>query len=82
MTGIHIWGHAKGKPAVVFFGASHGREWIVAKSIEWIAEQFLSQYESNAKVKAVMDKYDVYIVPVVNPDGKQATINNISPNIR
>lgn len=79
MTGIHIWGQAKGKPAVVFFGTSHGREWIVAKSIEWIAEQLLAQYESNAKVKAVMDKYDVYIVPVVNPDGKQAS-NNINKN--
>lgn len=71
LTGIHIWGSGgKGsKPAVVFHGNVHAREWITSKTTEYIAYTLLTQYASNAAVKAVVDKFDFYITPVVNPDG-------------
>lgn len=28
ITGVHFWGKAKGKPAIVFHGTVHAREWI------------------------------------------------------
>lgn len=35
-----------------------------------MAYQLLTKYASDAAVKAVVDKFDFYITPVVNPDGK------------
>ncbi|POS74929.1 carboxypeptidase A4 [Diaporthe helianthi] len=71
LTGIHIWGSGgKGsKPAVVFHGNVHAREWITSKTTQYIAYTLLTQYGSNAAVTAVVDKFDFYIAPVVNPDG-------------
>ncbi|KAL1865043.1 hypothetical protein Daus18300_007390 [Diaporthe australafricana] len=71
LTGIHIWGSGgKGsKPAVVFHGNVHAREWITSKTTEYIAYTLLTQYGSTAAITAVVDKFDFYITPVVNPDG-------------
>ncbi|KAM0304161.1 hypothetical protein ACHAPM_002233 [Fusarium culmorum] len=71
LTGIHIWGSGgKGsKPAVVFHGTVHAREWIATMTAEYLAYQLLTKYASDAAVKAIVDKYDFYITPIVNPDG-------------
>lgn len=71
LTGIHIWGSGgKGsKPAVVFHGTVHAREWISTMTTEYMAYQLLTKYASDSAVKAVVDKFDFYITPVVNPDG-------------
>ena len=70
--GIHLWGSGgKGsKPAVYFHGTVHAREWITAKVVEYVAYQLLTQYNTDAAVKAMLDKYDFYILPFVNPDGE------------
>ncbi|KAF4998666.1 hypothetical protein FGRMN_2992 [Fusarium graminum] len=71
LTGIHIWGSGgKGsKPAVVFHGTVHAREWIATMTAEYMAYQLLTKYSSDSAVKAIVDKFDFYITPVVNPDG-------------
>ncbi|KAF2005168.1 hypothetical protein P154DRAFT_353920 [Amniculicola lignicola CBS 123094] len=71
LTGIHIWGSGgKGsKPAVLFHGNVHAREWITSKTAEYMAWQLLTKYSTNTTVKALVDKFDFYIMPVVNPDG-------------
>ncbi|KAF2727080.1 carboxypeptidase-like protein A1 precursor [Polyplosphaeria fusca] len=71
LTGIHIWGSGgKGsKPAVLFHGTVHAREWISSMTVEYMAWQLLTKYSSNATVKALVDKFDLYIIPIVNPDG-------------
>lgn len=72
MTGIHIWGSGgKGsKPAVLIHGTVHAREWITTMTTEYFAWQLLTKYASDATVKSLVDKYDYYIIPAVNPDGK------------
>ncbi|KAK0645397.1 hypothetical protein B0T16DRAFT_457435 [Cercophora newfieldiana] len=69
--GIHLWGSGgKGsKPAVYFHGTVHAREWISAKVVEYVTYQLLVNYSTDAAVKAILDKYDFYILPFVNPDG-------------
>lgn len=47
----------------------HAREWITSKTTEYIAYTLLTKYASDAAIKAVVDKFDFYITPVVNPDG-------------
>ncbi|KAK1752048.1 putative carboxypeptidase precursor [Echria macrotheca] len=69
--GIHLWGSGgKGsKPAVYFHGTVHAREWITAKVVEYITYKLLVDYSTDTAVKAILDKYDFYILPFVNPDG-------------
>ena len=70
--GIHIWGSGgKGsKPAIYFHGTVHAREWITAKVIEYLSYNLLTKYSTDSAVKALVDKYDFYFLPVVNPDGQ------------
>lgn len=35
-----------------------------------MAYQLLTKYASDSAVKALVDKYDFYITPIVNPDGQ------------
>lgn len=93
ITGIHIYGSSgKGvKPAIIFHGTVHAREWITTmvcdlsvlpsscieghstnhtQTVEYFANILLSDYATNAETKAFVDKYDFYLFPVVNPDGK------------
>ncbi|CAP65163.1 uncharacterized protein PODANS_5_7330 [Podospora anserina S mat+] len=76
--GIHIWGSGgKGsKPAIYFHGTVHAREWISAKVVEYITYHLLTQYATDAAVRAIRDKFDFYILPVVNPDGFVYTQTN------
>ncbi|KAG9097208.1 hypothetical protein FRC07_010824, partial [Ceratobasidium sp. 392] len=57
------------KPAVIFHGTVHAREWIATMVTENIAFSLLSNYTTSATIKSYVDKYDFYIFPVVNPDG-------------
>jgi hypothetical protein len=76
LTGIHIWGSGgKGsKPAVLIHGTVHAREWITTMTTEYFAWQLLTKYASDATVKSLVDKYDYYIIPAVNPDGKHTRV--------
>ncbi|KAE9580392.1 Metallocarboxypeptidase A-like protein [Colletotrichum fructicola] len=70
ITGIHIYGSSKGtKPAVVFHGTVHAREWIGTMTNEYIAYNLLTKYSTDTEVKGFVEKYDFYVFPVVNPDG-------------
>ncbi|KAL2129922.1 hypothetical protein VTI74DRAFT_7139 [Chaetomium olivicolor] len=76
--GIHLWGSGgKGsKPAVYFHGTVHAREWITSKVVEYITYQLLVGYNNDTAVKSILDKYDFYILPFVNPDGFVYTQTN------
>ncbi|KAL9035342.1 MAG: hypothetical protein Q9180_004914, partial [Flavoplaca navasiana] len=71
ITGIHFYGTGlKGqRPAVVLHGTVHAREWITTMVTEYFAYSFLSSLASNTSVRNLLNKYDYYIFPVVNPDG-------------
>ncbi|KAI1257137.1 hypothetical protein MGN70_000176 [Eutypa lata] len=71
LTGIHIWGSGgkNSKTAILFHGTVHAREWIATMVAEYQAFQLLTKYSTDAAVKALVDKFDFYIIPIVNPDG-------------
>ena len=78
ITGIHIYG-ASGpgvKPASIFHGTVHAREWITTMTTEYIAYQLLSTYANTTATKSYVDNNDFYILPVVNPDGFVFTQTN------
>lgn len=71
MYGIHIWGaDGPGKPAVVWHGTVHAREWISAPVVEYLALNLLTEYGNDEDVTELVDSYDYWIFPFVNPDGK------------
>ena len=89
ITGIHMWG-SEGKdkkPAAIFHGTVHAREWIATmvgtlcifvrlrespltetmlkQVTEYIANSLISDPDS----QDILDRFDFYFFPVVNPDG-------------
>ncbi|KAI1477277.1 hypothetical protein F4774DRAFT_420169 [Daldinia eschscholtzii] len=71
IQGIHLWGSGgkDSKPAVYFNGNVHAREWISSKVVEYLTYQLVANYNNDTTVKSFLDKYDFYILPIVNPDG-------------
>ncbi|KAK3934265.1 zinc carboxypeptidase [Diplogelasinospora grovesii] len=71
ITGIHFWGSSgKGvKPAIVFHGTVHAREWIATMVVEYMAYNLLTNYATSTEIESFVDTYDFYVFPVVNPDG-------------
>ncbi|KAF9463737.1 hypothetical protein BDZ94DRAFT_586488 [Collybia nuda] len=67
ITGINIFGSSGSgtKPGVIFFGTIHAREWITTMVTEYLAYNLLS----DSAAQKYLDKYDFYIIPIVNPDG-------------
>ncbi|RXG47307.1 hypothetical protein VDGE_07134 [Verticillium dahliae] len=75
--GIHFWGdEGPGKPAIVFHGTVHAREWITAPVIEYLTLQLLTGYRNDNQTTVARDSYDFYIFPFVNPDGFVYTQTN------
>ncbi|EFE34076.1 uncharacterized protein ARB_07027 [Trichophyton benhamiae CBS 112371] len=68
---LHIWGSGgkNSKPAIIFHGTIHAREWITTMVTEYMAWSFLSQYNKNADITSIVDNFDIWIFPIVNPDG-------------
>jgi murein tripeptide amidase MpaA len=65
------------KEAVLFHGNVHAREWITSMTVEYITKQLLQGYTSgDSDVKTILDMYDMYIFPIVNPDGFVFTQTN------
>ncbi len=57
------------KPAVVFSAMQHAREWAAGTTALYLANELLEGYGVDAQITSALDAVDVYIVPVVNPDG-------------
>ncbi len=57
------------KPDVLITGLHHAREWISVESPVYFANQLLNEYETDDSVKYLVDHLQIWIVPIVNPDG-------------
>ncbi len=57
------------EPKVRFVGAHHGNEWISAEVPFLYAKYLLENYSSNQSVQSLVNSREIYIVPIVNPDG-------------
>ncbi|CBX99027.1 hypothetical protein LEMA_P082660.1 [Plenodomus lingam JN3] len=78
LFGVHLWGaDGPGKPAVLYHGTVHAREWISAPTVEYITQQLIKGYQSGDNItQSFLNKYDFYIFPFVNPDGFVFTQTN------
>ena len=69
--GLHLWGvHGPGKPAVLYHGTVHAREWISAPVVEYLTSQLIDGYKTGDNdTQAFLNNYDFFVFPFVNPDG-------------
>ena len=61
------------KPAVLFNGCQHAREWISPMTTINIADSLADGYGTDPTITALLDKVEVIVIPVVNPDGFEYT---------
>ena len=59
----------EGEPRSIWFGCQHAREWISVEVPLLFASYLITQYGTNPTVTAMVDAGEIWIVPVVNPDG-------------
>lgn len=38
--------------------------------VEYLLYQLITNYETDTAVRAALDNYDFYVLPIVNPDGE------------
>lgn len=57
------------EPDILFMGGIHAREWISVEVPFYLAKYLLDLYGTDQKVKQLVDSREIWIVPLVNPDG-------------
>ncbi|XP_075734004.1 carboxypeptidase B isoform X2 [Rhipicephalus microplus] len=63
----------RAKRAVWLDGGMHAREWISPATVMYILEELVSGYSNDNDTTKILDTFDVYGLPVANPDGYEYT---------
>ena len=61
------------RPSVLYSSTQHAREWITTEMNRRLLHYYLEQYATNAAIQRVVDKTELWFVPVANPDGYDYT---------
>ncbi|UCC38476.1 MAG: hypothetical protein JSV96_11625 [Candidatus Aminicenantes bacterium] len=59
----------QGKPGHWICGSTHGNEFTGTEVCLYIIDKLVSGYDSDPKVKNIIDNQTFYICPIINPDG-------------
>jgi len=60
---------------VIFIGCHHAREWISVEIPYLLAKYLVENYASDAQVQNLVNQSEIWIVPLVNPDGLEYSIH-------
>jgi carboxypeptidase T len=63
------------EPAILVMGCHHAREWISVEVPYLYAEHLLEHYDLDPEVRGLVDSSEIWIVPIVNPDGLDYSIH-------
>jgi carboxypeptidase T len=66
-------GRNPAKP-VLIAGCHHAREWISVEVPFLFAEYVVGRYSADAHVRRLVDDRDIWIVPMINPDGHEHSV--------
>jgi len=62
------------EPVAIFLGGHHAREWIAVDVPFLLAKHLLENYVSDAQISERVNAAEIWIVPLVNPDGHQYSV--------
>ncbi|NXJ83902.1 CBPA2 Carboxypeptidase, partial [Trogon melanurus] len=57
------------RPAIWLDAGIHSREWVTQASAIWIAKKIASDYGKDPSVTSLLNKMDIFLLTVSNPDG-------------
>ncbi len=57
------------RPQVVLNACQHAREWITVSVALYLGYALVAGYSNDVRIQRYLDRLEVYIIPVVNPDG-------------
>ncbi|XP_054034053.1 carboxypeptidase A2 [Dryobates pubescens] len=57
------------RPAIWLDAGIHSREWVTQASAIWIARKIASDYGKDPSITSLLDKMDIFLLTVTNPDG-------------
>jgi murein tripeptide amidase MpaA len=60
------------KSSCLIDGCIHGNEWEGDEACLYLAEYLLMNFDANETITHILNSSEIYIVPLVNPDGRQA----------
>ena len=66
------------KPAMLYTGTIHAREWIGNELAVSFIDYLLNNYETDPKILKTLTKNTLYIVPCLNPDGFEYSRSHFS----
>ena len=78
--GREIWGikisdnvatSTKDEPEVFIHGLTHARERASNEEALALIQMLTGEYDTNARIKAIVDSREIWIVPMLNPDGAE-----------
>jgi carboxypeptidase T len=70
---LKIGGGAPGAVPMLINGTLHAREWIASMVATCVADRLIRDYDRDPAIRAFVDRTELWVVPVVNPDGYQLT---------
>nr|XP_020039392.1 carboxypeptidase A4 isoform X2 [Castor canadensis] len=62
-------GGGKQRPAIWLNAGIHSREWISQATAIWTARKIVSDYQKDPAITSILEKVDIFLLPVANPDG-------------
>ncbi|NPD44154.1 MULTISPECIES: M14 family zinc carboxypeptidase [unclassified Lentimicrobium] len=66
------------EPAVYYMGAHHAREPISTEVVMGIVNHLLDNYGTDSDITNMVNASEIYIVPIVNPDGHEVVLDQIN----
>ncbi|XP_053401683.1 carboxypeptidase B-like [Mercenaria mercenaria] len=61
------------KRGIFIDGGIHAREWIAPATVVYVIEHLAYNPKNDSNIYSLLSHFDVYLVPVVNPDGYEYT---------
>lgn len=75
---IHFKKAGAGKPVVLFVGCHHAREIVTPEMVLGMVHYLADNYGKDAEVTSDIDNRDIWLVPMVNPDGHALAVQGES----
>ena len=63
------------EPSVLFVGCHHAREWISVEVPLYLGKYLTDHYATDPEIESLVDNQQIWIVPVLNPDGYEYSRN-------